>query len=188
VFVDLGAYVRTNGLIAPRNVAQCFAGPYRVPNVRVTSTAQLTNKTPSGTYRAPGRYEGSFFCERLIELAARDLGIDSAEMRRRNVIGAGEMPYRLPPGRSRAVRLSIPSATAAIIAKPSNAASPSSAGRKSVRCKAARSTGATTASLSPALSRAAEPVRRRRRGSTSRRMARCRSMSARLRSGRTSKR
>jgi Molybdopterin-binding domain of aldehyde dehydrogenase len=95
VFVDLGAYVRTNGLIAPRNVAQCFTGPYRVPNVRMTSTALLTNKTPSGTYRAPGRYEGSFFCERLIELAARDLGIDSAEMRRRNLIGAGEMPYRL---------------------------------------------------------------------------------------------
>src|SRR5882762_7179077 len=96
VFVDLGAYIRTNGLIAPRTLAQCFTGPYRVPNVRKTSTALLTNKTPSGTYRAPGRYEGSFFCERLIELAARDLGIDSAEMRRRNLIGAGEMPYRLP--------------------------------------------------------------------------------------------
>jgi carbon-monoxide dehydrogenase large subunit len=96
VFVDLGAYVRTNGLIQPRTLAQSFTGPYRVPNVRITSTALLTNKTPSGTYRAPGRYEGSFFCERLIELAARDLGIDSAEMRRRNLIGAGEMPYRLP--------------------------------------------------------------------------------------------
>src|SRR6516165_8933442 len=96
VFVDLGAYVRTNGLIAPRTLAQCFTGPYRVPNVRITSKALLTNKTPSGTYRAPGRYEGSFFCERLIELAARDLGIDSAEMRRRHLIGAGEMPYRLP--------------------------------------------------------------------------------------------
>jgi carbon-monoxide dehydrogenase large subunit len=44
VFVDLGAYVRTNGLIAPRNVAQCFTGPYRVPNVRTASTALLTNK------------------------------------------------------------------------------------------------------------------------------------------------
>ena len=96
VFVDLGAYVRTNGLIQPRTLAQCLTGPYRVPNVQITSTALLTNKTPSGTYRAPGRYEGSFFCERLIELAARDLGIDSAEMRRRNLIGAGEMPYRLP--------------------------------------------------------------------------------------------
>src|SRR6266403_1481504 len=96
VFVDLGAYVRTNGLIAPRTLAQCFTGPYRVPNVRMTSTALLTNKTPSGSYRAPGRYEGSFFCERLIELAARALGIDSAEMRRCNLIGAAEMPYKLP--------------------------------------------------------------------------------------------
>ena len=116
--------------------------------ISVTSTAPLTNKTPSGTYRAPGRFEGSFFCERLIELAARDLGIDSAEMRRRNLIGAGEMPYRLPR-RSRAVPPSIPSATAATIERPSNAALPSSAGRKSVRCKAAKSTGAITASPSP---------------------------------------
>jgi aerobic carbon-monoxide dehydrogenase large subunit len=101
VFVDLGAYVRTNGLIAPRTLAQFFSGPYRVPNIRITSTALLTNKTPSGTYRAPGRYEASFFCERLIELAAGDMGIDSAEMRRRNLIEAAEMPYklaRLEPG------------------------------------------------------------------------------------------
>ncbi len=101
VFIDLGAYVRTNGLIAPRSLAQCFSGPYRVPNIRITATALLTNKTPSGTYRAPGRYEASFFCERLIELAAGDLGIDSAEMRRRNLIGVAEMPYklaRLEPG------------------------------------------------------------------------------------------
>ena len=96
VFVDLGAYIRTNGLIAPRTLAQFFSGPYRVPNMRITSTALLTNKTPAGTYRAPGRYEASFFCERLIELAAGDLGIDSAEMRRRNLIGAAEMPYKLP--------------------------------------------------------------------------------------------
>jgi carbon-monoxide dehydrogenase large subunit len=95
IFVDLGAYVRTNGLIAPRTLAQCFSGPYRVPNVRMTAAALLTNKTPSGTYRAPGRYEASFFCERLIELAAGDLGIDSDEIRRRNLIGVAEMPYRL---------------------------------------------------------------------------------------------
>jgi carbon-monoxide dehydrogenase large subunit len=96
VFVDLGAYVRTNGLVAPRTLAQFCCGPYRVPNLHVVSAALLTNKTPAGTYRAPGRYEASFFCERLIELAARDLGIDSAEMRRRNLIGPDEMPYRLP--------------------------------------------------------------------------------------------
>jgi carbon-monoxide dehydrogenase large subunit len=95
IFVDIGAYVRTNGLIASRTLAQCLSGPYRVPNVHMTAIALLTNKTPAGTYRAPGRHEGSFFCERLIELAARDLGIDGVEMRRRNLIGAAEMPYRL---------------------------------------------------------------------------------------------
>jgi carbon-monoxide dehydrogenase large subunit len=95
VFVDLGAYVRTNGLIAPRNVVQLLSGPYRIPNIRVSSSALVTNKTPTGTYRAPGRYEGSFFGERLVELAAKDLGIDSVEMRRRNLVTDAEMPYRL---------------------------------------------------------------------------------------------
>jgi carbon-monoxide dehydrogenase large subunit len=96
VFIDLGAYIRTTGLIAPRTAAQFFSGPYRVPNMSMTAQALLTNKTPAGTYRAPGRYEVSFFCERLIELAAGDLGIESAEMRRRNLIGVAEMPYKLP--------------------------------------------------------------------------------------------
>jgi carbon-monoxide dehydrogenase large subunit len=95
VFVDLGAYVRTNGLIAPRNVAQSFSGPYRIPNIRLKSSALVTNKTPAGTYRAPGRYEGCFFCERLMELAAKELAIDSIEMRRRNLVTDAEMPYRL---------------------------------------------------------------------------------------------
>jgi aerobic carbon-monoxide dehydrogenase large subunit len=74
---------------------QLFSGPYRIPNIRLSSSALVTNKTPTGTYRAPGRYEGSFFCERLIELAAKDLGIDSIEMRRRNLVTDAEMPYRL---------------------------------------------------------------------------------------------
>ncbi|MGH7109322.1 MAG: xanthine dehydrogenase family protein molybdopterin-binding subunit [Stellaceae bacterium] len=95
VFVDLGAYIRTNGLTAPRNVAQFFSGPYRIPNIRIASSALVTNKTPTGTYRAPGRYEGCFFCERLIELAANDLGLDSALMRRKNLIADAEMPYKL---------------------------------------------------------------------------------------------
>jgi carbon-monoxide dehydrogenase large subunit len=101
IFVDLGAYIRTNGLTAPRNVAQFFSGPYRIPNIRLTSSALVTSKTPTGTYRAPGRYEGSFFCERLIELAAKDLGIDPVEMRRRNLVADAEMPYplaRVEPG------------------------------------------------------------------------------------------
>jgi carbon-monoxide dehydrogenase large subunit len=187
VFVDLGAYVRTNGLIQPRTLAQCLTGPYRVPNVRMTSTALLTNKTPSGTYRAPGRYEGSFFCERLIDLAAHDLGIDSAEMRRRNLIGAGEMPYRLP--RLEPVGpVGDTECDAGDYRETLERCLAEFGWEESGRCKAARSTGATTASPSVAFSKAAEPAQRRRRGSTSRRMARCRCMSARQRSGRASKR
>ena len=52
VHVDLGAYVRANGLIAPRNVVQLFSGPYRIPNIRRSSSALVTNKTSTGTYRA----------------------------------------------------------------------------------------------------------------------------------------
>ena len=52
----------------------------------------LTNKTPAGTYRGPGRFEADFFRERLFDMAARDLGIDRVEFRRRNLIAEAEMP------------------------------------------------------------------------------------------------
>jgi carbon-monoxide dehydrogenase large subunit len=55
----------------------------------------MTNKTPSGTYRAPGRFEADFFRERLLDLAARDLGLDRVEFRRCNLIVEADMPYRL---------------------------------------------------------------------------------------------
>ena len=70
-FCDVGAYIRTNGLVAPRNIAQFFSGPYCIPNIHIKSSVQLTNKTPSGTYRGPGRYEADFFRERLFDLVAR---------------------------------------------------------------------------------------------------------------------
>jgi carbon-monoxide dehydrogenase large subunit len=57
----------------------------------------VSNKTPMGTFRAPGRFEGSFFCERLLDLAAADLGLDRLDVRRRNLLTADEMPARLPP-------------------------------------------------------------------------------------------
>jgi aerobic carbon-monoxide dehydrogenase large subunit len=96
IHVDIGAYVRPNGATPVRNVAQFLSGPYRVPHIRLEGRGVVSNKTPAGTYRGPGRYEGCFFCERLIDLAAADLGIDGLEMRRRNLVTAQEMPYRLP--------------------------------------------------------------------------------------------
>ncbi len=95
VWVDAGAYYRTNGTISPRNVVQFMSGPYRVPHVDLTSHVLLTNKAPIGTYRGPGRYETDFFRERLFDIAAKELGIDPVEFRRRNLVTAAEMPYPL---------------------------------------------------------------------------------------------
>jgi carbon-monoxide dehydrogenase large subunit len=93
---DLGAYIRTNGVTASRNIAQVLPGPYRVPNIAFEVALLLTNKTPSGTYRGPGRFEADFFRERLFDMAANDLGIDRVEFRRRNLIAEHEMPWTLP--------------------------------------------------------------------------------------------
>lgn len=94
-FSDVGAYIRTNGLVAPRNIAQFMSGPYRIPNIHIESSVQFTNKTPSGTYRGPGRYETDFYRERLFDLVARDLKLDRVEFRRRNLVSKSEMPYHI---------------------------------------------------------------------------------------------
>jgi carbon-monoxide dehydrogenase large subunit len=94
-FVDMGAYMRTNGAVGARNIAQFMSGPYRVPNIDLDVSLLLTNKTPVGTYRGPGRFETDFFRERLLDMAARDLGIDQIEFRRRNLVREADMPYKV---------------------------------------------------------------------------------------------
>jgi aerobic carbon-monoxide dehydrogenase large subunit len=95
VDIDLGAYVRTNGFTTPRNVVQFVSGPYLIPNIEIDAFSYLTSKTPTGTYRGPGRYEASFFCERLLDMAANDLGIDPAEFRLKNLIREDQLPRAL---------------------------------------------------------------------------------------------
>ena len=92
IYVNIGAYMRPNGTTPVRNAAQFMTGLYKVPAFRIDSYALVSNKTPSGTYRGPGRYEGCFFFERIMEKASRALGIDSAEIRRKNLIPAEEIP------------------------------------------------------------------------------------------------
>jgi aerobic carbon-monoxide dehydrogenase large subunit len=94
-FVDMGAYMRTNGAVGARNIAQFMSGPYRIPNIDIDVALLLTNKTPVGTYRGPGRFETDFFRERFFDMVARDLGIDQVEFRRRNLVREAEMPYRV---------------------------------------------------------------------------------------------
>jgi aerobic carbon-monoxide dehydrogenase large subunit len=88
--------MRTNGAVGARNIAQFLSGPYRIPNVKIESSLWMTNKTPVGTYRGPGRFESDFFRERLLDMVAADLGLDRVEFRRRNLIAASAMPYAMP--------------------------------------------------------------------------------------------
>ena len=64
-------------------------------NIDIDVALQLTNKTPVGTYRGPGRFETDFFRERLFDLVALELGLDRVEFRRRNLVSRAEMPYSI---------------------------------------------------------------------------------------------
>ena len=92
-FHSQGAYIRTHGVRVPGLTSSMVPGPYRVPAYRSVAHFRLTNKTPAATYRAPGRFEGTFVRERLMDAIAAKLGIDRIEIRRRNMIGAAEMPF-----------------------------------------------------------------------------------------------
>jgi aerobic carbon-monoxide dehydrogenase large subunit len=94
-FHDNGAYMRTHAATVPDLAAAMLPGPYRVPAYRAVGHIRLTNKTPSGTYRAPGRYESTFVRERLLDAIAAEVGIDRVEVRRRNLVGKSAMPYAL---------------------------------------------------------------------------------------------
>jgi CO/xanthine dehydrogenase Mo-binding subunit len=94
-FHDNGAYMRTHAATVPDLAAAMLPGPYRVPAYRARGHIRLTNKTPCGTYRAPGRYESTFVRERLMDAIAAKVGIDRIDVRRRNLIGKSAMPYDL---------------------------------------------------------------------------------------------
>src|SRR6185437_14556298 len=96
IFHDQGAYIRTHGARVLARTLWSIPGPYHIPAYRAVGRFRLTNKTPAATYRAPGGYESTFVRERLIDAAAAKLGIDAAEIRRRNLIGPGEMPFLRP--------------------------------------------------------------------------------------------
>ncbi len=92
VLHDNGAYCRTHGIVVPELTLAMLPGPYRVPAYRGRVRVALTNKTPCGTYRAPGRFEGSTAREQLLDVAASQLGIDRVELRRRNLLTPDELP------------------------------------------------------------------------------------------------
>ena len=95
IYHDQGAYVRTHGSRVMGRTMSMLTGPYRVGALRATGHFRLTNKTPAATYRAPGRFEGTFVRERLMDAIAAKTGIDRIELRRRNLIAGADMPYTI---------------------------------------------------------------------------------------------
>ncbi|MDE0652155.1 MAG: xanthine dehydrogenase family protein molybdopterin-binding subunit [bacterium] len=92
-FHDQGGYVRTHGATVPNLSVALLPGPYLVPSYRARGRIRLTNKTPAGTYRAPGRFESTFVRERLMDRVANEYDLDPVEVRRRNLIPAEAMPF-----------------------------------------------------------------------------------------------
>ena len=90
---DVGAYP-TEGDGLTKNTVNHLAGPYRVPHYQSAGTSVVTTKMFNAAYRGAGRPEAVFVMERLMDLGARRLGLDPAEIRRRNLVRPDEMPYR----------------------------------------------------------------------------------------------
>ncbi|HEX3994625.1 MAG TPA: xanthine dehydrogenase family protein molybdopterin-binding subunit [Acetobacteraceae bacterium] len=96
---NLGAWLNSATTIPPTmNTVKNIIGVYATPLIQVSTKCMFTNTTPVGAYRGAGRPEGNYYMERLVETAAREMGIDRVELRRRNHIQPEQMPYRSPSG------------------------------------------------------------------------------------------
>lgn len=90
--VDCGAW-NPLGVAVMYNTAAHLAGPYRIEHFSVEARVAATNKVPNAPYRGAGRPEAVQVMERLMDLVANELGLEPAEVRRRNMITHAEMPY-----------------------------------------------------------------------------------------------
>ena len=98
VVADLGAFFFLSTPTIPVLTSHRLTGPYRTPAMRVDVKGVVTNKPPTGAYRGAGGPEAAFCMERTIDLVAGELGIDPAEVRRRNFIPPDAFPYETPTG------------------------------------------------------------------------------------------
>ncbi|TMJ31225.1 MAG: xanthine dehydrogenase family protein molybdopterin-binding subunit, partial [Alphaproteobacteria bacterium] len=94
---NAGAYIYPP-MPATTNSVKNLIDVYATPAMEVNSKVVFTNTTPVAAYRGAGRPEANYYMERLIETAAREMGLDAVEMRRRNHIRPHQMPYKAPSG------------------------------------------------------------------------------------------
>ena len=100
VVSPLGASLMNAAAGSPWNHARLLPGAYVVPSCDIVLEGALTNTAPVAAYRGAGRPEACFAIERLMDTAARALGLDPAELRRRNLIGKDRFPFRTITGQS----------------------------------------------------------------------------------------
>jgi carbon-monoxide dehydrogenase large subunit len=93
VLSDQGAYTRSLGILCPSLTAAGLPGPYRFRNYACNVRVALTNKAPAAAYRGAGQPEAVFATERIVDRVAHELGLDPAEVRRRNFIQRHEFPW-----------------------------------------------------------------------------------------------
>jgi carbon-monoxide dehydrogenase large subunit len=98
VIADMGAYYQLLTPAIPTLTGLMLCGAYKIPAVRMTKKAVFTNKMCTDAYRGAGRPEATFLLERMMDLAAKELGIDPAEIRRKNFIPTDAFPYTTPHG------------------------------------------------------------------------------------------
>ena len=97
VSADVGGYAGM-GAFEPLQTQRLIPGPYRIDQVAVTASAVMTNTVPTGPYRGPGRAEAIGLLERAMDTLARDLDLDPAEVRRRNLLQPADFPREMPSG------------------------------------------------------------------------------------------
>ena len=99
MLASIGAYIASDRqLLTPFGQIGTVTGVYDIPAAHVTIDAVLSNTNPTAPYRGAGRPEAAYLIERIVEVAAQELGIDSIDLRRRNIIAKEKLPYKAPLG------------------------------------------------------------------------------------------
>jgi carbon-monoxide dehydrogenase large subunit len=98
VFADLGAYHQLLTPAIPTLTGLMLSGAYKIPAIQINVTACFTNKMATDAYRGAGRPEATYVVERALDLVALELGIDAAEVRRKNFPAADEFPFHTATG------------------------------------------------------------------------------------------
>jgi carbon-monoxide dehydrogenase large subunit len=98
IVADLGAYALSFTAEVPPLTVDMAQGPYDIANVQVDLLETYTNKVPTGPYRGAGRPEAAFYLERAVDILATELGLDPADVRRRNFIAPERFPFRAISG------------------------------------------------------------------------------------------